>query len=1365
MKSLWETPEIAHWQLSAGLNKRSACHDPGLRNVMKIVQNPNRWLKKLSRAAALISLAMGTQAAYSQDGPFSFGRTPTGSVSEVVDSNRAGFGTSFRAGHIAGDTVGRDQSISHIGAMPYVNIDNSLIFGDARLVRANEGGLAWSFGSGMRYYIEDWDVVLGGNGYFDRDELTGAHLKQWSAGAELLAHRWEARGNLYQTFGNTFDLVGQNVQAGSAAFVGNNITYTRVDTFAEGLKGFDAEAGFLLPGELAETIDLRAFGGGYFYEGENIDGFSGWSTRLQADVARWLELGIKVTDDERFHTTVSFSAAVYFGGFKSEEHTKRSAIQRFRDPVRRNMNIVTLQSDVSAPGQVAINPDTNLPFTVAHVNSNDLVGPFNGTVIEPYQSLQTGLGAGTDIVFVHAGSQFTAGPENQVVLNAGQKLYGEGLIVPGRDVINRVTVEALGTNFLIDLPDSPTFAANPSLSRPILANTAGDAVTLASNSTFSGFTINNPTGNGIFGNAAQNVSINDIAINGAGNSAIFLQNTLGTTSISNATITSGAAATDALVHINGGSGTISFNSSDKFLLGSITNTSAQESLLIENMTGGRFSMSQASVTDTGGLGVVIQNNTGGAATVDNLTVTNGIGTGISILNSAGTYTFTKSSTQLQSIALTGTAQQGILISGLTGSAQFNAEVDINDRLAGGIEVTGSSGTVTFSDDVTLLNHLGAGNEAAVFVHNNLAGNAVEFSQNLNITSSVVTAGAAQRTNGRGIDISSNALNSVFRTVSTTLVNGTDGESIFIGNNAGTVNFGGVTQVTNRLIEGISIVNSSGGISFGVAPSRTTLISNALDSQFAAIEAIGNSGSIGFGDATVQNAQGNIGGGAGVHLSNNTGIISFADMDIESIDGTGFFGLNNTEIRSDDGIVDSTNETAVDIENSGIRMTLSEVDSANAPDYGIRLVDTNKDGAKTFTVRPTVANATPGTGGTISAAKGNGIDDNDAAGIFLQNAGQVTTTFMNLDNNEFGVRIINTETPGAVVSNNNEQFFSLQDSNVTDSDIRGIHSQDLMGLSVIRTNFDNNGDDTAVGRESIKLLYTLALDNIDNVDEYDRSDRPFEVLIQDSDFVSNTNDVIRIMQPVVAAEGAAIRVQFIDNTIQVNDTTDPTTVDADDTRPNFDDAFVMDWNGPARIFFDGNALDMRGIEQAVAFSLSNASNEDLTELSIQDNTIILNELGTDPGAINIDLNGDYDIGSNDGTFGIARNTMRISGTTPTAMFLSLRPTNNPQVQNLVFTANNIRLETDGGTGIEVRRSGNGAAVGFNRNRVEYRDLGAADERGFIFTQVTGTVNLFGTLNTMAVISNGQNGNNFIEVPFFIPANASNGSVEINGVIFP
>ncbi len=72
------------------------------------------------------------------------------------------------------------------------------------------------------------------------------------------------------------------------------------------------------------------------------------------------------------------------------------------------MNVVTAQTDVAAPGQIATNPADGLPFTVAHVNSNDLVGPFNGTVEDPYRLLSSGLASGADIVFVHAGSTYTS---------------------------------------------------------------------------------------------------------------------------------------------------------------------------------------------------------------------------------------------------------------------------------------------------------------------------------------------------------------------------------------------------------------------------------------------------------------------------------------------------------------------------------------------------------------------------------------------------------------------------------------------------------------------------------------------------------------------------------------------------------------------------------------------------------------------------------------------------------------------------------------------------------------------------------------------------------------------------------------------
>lgn len=1338
---------------------------------MKIVQNSNRWLKKLTRAAALMSLALGPVSAYSQDGALYSGAQPSGGASESTGLNRDGYGLQFRGGHVAGDTVGRNDSISFIGLSPYFSAGNSLIFGDTRLGRANEGGLVWSFGSGYRYYVEDWDVVLGGNGYYDRDNLSGTYLNQWGAGAEVLAHAWELRGNYYQTFGDSFALTGQSVKPGSSAFTGSNLTFTRVDAFAEGLQGFDAEAGFLLPGDFAEKIDLRAFGGGYYYDGEAAESFGGWSTRLHADIRQWLELGLKLTNDEQFDTTVSFTAAVHFGGFRSQEHLKRSAIQRFREPVRRNLNVVTLVTSQDAPGQLALDPTTGLPLTVAHVNSNDLGGPFLGTVNDPYRLLQQGLGAGTDLVYVHAGSNFTAGPENIVNLLPGQQLIGEGELTAGRSTQNFVTVQAAGQLLQVELPKSPTFAAAPNLARPNLNGSIGTAVTMADGAQFSGFTITNPTVRGIFSNGAENTIINDVKITGAGTSAIVLTNTKGFTAISNTTLESAAAASGPLMLVSGGNGLVTFTSTDSLLFGSISNTSGTEALVVENMIGGQFTMNRSSVTDDAGEGVVIRNNTGGTAVIDNLVSTNAAVSGLQILNSAGSYSFINTSPQVAALTVDAASQQSILIDGLTGSATFNAPVDITDRNAGGVEITNSSGAVRFSKAVTLTDHLGAGAEAGILIANNLAGGSVEFSDTIDVTATAIAAGAPQRTEGNGILISGNAADSVVRTLGVTTVNGTDLASVAVASNSGDVEFRGETRITNRLAEGVLVTGSSGSVEFGSGtPRRLTQVNNELTSGSAAISVDGNSGTVAFGEAVVVDATGNPGGGAGIDVRNNTGLVNFTDMSVVSTGGTGFFGLDNRLIRASDGLITTTDETAVDIENSGIEITLEQVSSSDAPDYGIRLVETNKADGRSFIIRPTANTTVAGNGGTISGAKGDGLDNNDAAGIYLANAGQVQIREMILTDNEFGVRIENTESyldsAGDVIKVNDrdEQFFLMQFSLVNDSDIRGIHAVDLMGLQVQDSIFDNNGDDVDTGYDTIYSEFTVALDDTTVVDTYERSGRPFEVLIERSDFTSNQHDVIRIRQ-VAGAAGAAVRTQLYNNRIEASDSTDPGTIAPFDARPLLDDGFYMDWNGPARILAEGNSFDMRAATDQMAFVFSNTSSTDLTEMSLQTNQIFVNNLGTNTGAVSVDLLGDYQMGDVDGVYRIANNVFSVGGQTPTAMYFVLPPASTARFQSALFQGNQMTLETDGGTGIEIRRAGNGADLSFAANQVSFRDLGNAAERGFVIAPVSGPVRLSGLGNQMQVISNGINGNGFIEALLLVPQGSAIGQTQINGQLLP
>jgi hypothetical protein len=210
---------------------------------------------------------------------------------------------------------------------------------------------------------------------------------------------------------------------------------------------------------------------------------------------------------------------------------------------------------------------------------------------------------------------------------------------------------------------------------------------------------------------------------------------------------------------------------------------------------------------------------------------------------------------------------------------------------------------------------------------------------------------------------------------------------------------------------------------------------------------------------------------------------------------------------------------------------------------------------------------------------------------------------------------------------------------------------------------------------------------------------------------------------------------------------------------------MDWNGPARILVDGNDFDMRAAVDQMGFAFSNSSTTDLTELSIQGNRFFVNELGTSNGATSVELLGDYNMGDPEGVFRIANNIFNVSGATPTAMYFVLPPTVGSRLQQATFVNNQITMESDGGTGIEIRRSGNGASFLFNNNLVNFRDLGTANERGIVITPVNGPVRLGGVGNQMQVISNGVNGNGVIELPLIIPPGSNIGQVQINGVLLP
>lgn len=1318
-----------------------------------------------------ILLTATAQSAMAQ-GTSTFGRTPIGTApsgsasGNIVDVNRRGLGVGVRAGHAAGDTVGRNESASFLGLSPYVNVGDGLIFGDSRLTYGNDGGLAWSFGGGYRQYLTAYDTIVGAYGYFDRDQISGAHFNQWSVGGELISRNWEARFNYYQPFGDTSEQTASRVDPNSVTFVGQNIQFTPINTFSEALEGYDAEFGFLFPSEFAERFDIRAFGGGYSYEGEGQARFSGFSARLQADINDMLELGLKLTDDEVFHTNVTFQAVFHIGGFESQDHTRRSAIQRLAEPVRRNLNIASNISDIAGAPQVALKTN-GMPLVVAHVDS--AAGPGGtGDVLTPFNQLQLGLGSPADIVFVHAGSTFPAAPDNSITLANNQSLFGEGVIgFPSgvRQVENTITLSQVGD---LILPDSPTFAANVAalgldptqavLQRPTITNTVGNVVTMGNNSSFGGFVIDGTpaiTTNGILIDGVDGASVSNVLVSNVGGSGILIQDVLATSSTT-ITDTIIENATGAAFHVNRGAGNIGFNATSATLdpsFGAIFNT-AGPAVLIEDRLGGSVNMFGSTIDDVGGEGIIIRGTVAGVpslgnVTIDNATVTNSTSTGINVENVDGSVTFRNTIRPATTIeSATGTSVN-IVDLGPGGNVTFE-ELNITTPLAGGINIENLAGDFTFAQDLVIgAPGPGAIVAPAIRVANSLPTGAVQFSQDVTIN------GAS----GRGLELISNQALSSFRVNGLMSVNGAPAESIAIVNNDGIAAFVGGTQVTQRAAEGISIQTSTGAVSF---QGTTSILNDAAIPSLASGVSIANSESnILFENLSVQNAL----LGSGVNMTNNiagllgNGITTFQNIDITSTGGTGFFANNNTEIRIDEGMITTQLETAVDIESSGININLTQVNSSASPDHGIRLVDTNQTLRKTFRVTGDLTVQPQGTGGLITGAAISGAD--------LRNAGQVTLDGMDFQDNNLGIHVRNS---GLLVDD--DQFLSMQFSSVTGSDFRGIDAENLLQLDIQDSIFTDNGDaapaatvvdgDGVVAnnqRETIFLNYTERL-NPDTTTTFSQFANPYVVNILRNEFTALSDDVISVNRPATLTD-AHIQIDIAQNSgangfFILNDTND---FDLTDVNEN---AIEINWDGPALINIENNAFLMTGVNAAEnqgAIFLDFDSTTDLTELTILGNFI--NDATSQPNAFGIDMT----TAGPSNTI-ISTNDFRFGGEDSQGIIFDLGSDTLMSIVN-----NQLLFGAQGGFGIEAVRVRSPSVFEISGNLIGLTDQVLAGniipddppiEQGIFFRSATGPYTIFGTANNNIGLLPGSLG----DVDLFSVFNgAVNGSIIVNGAAVP
>ena len=1332
----------------------------------------------------------------------------SGSVQGVSNSPRRGFGAQFTGGHMAGDTVGRSDSVTYIGLMPYMRSNNTMFFGDGRLARGNRGGVAWNFGGGVRQYLPATDQVFGLNAYADFDEMNDVHFEQFGFGAELLGKWWDARANVYNPSGKDSALIGIGSVPNSSVFVDNSITFQSASTSLRVLRGYDAELGFQIPGKIPQKFDVKLFGGGYWYDGGPTDNVAGFRLRAEARPAPFLGLNLQVSDDEVFHTSVAFNAEISFGGMKRGWDIPKNQFHRLTDRIRRNLTMVTAQSTVFATVTDPVNSASGVALNILHVNSDPItpVSGALGSVNNPFETMNAALNASNDhdLIFVHAGSTF----DESISIDDTIRVLGEGFIPdPSNPLTGRFvehTVNVPGIDGDVVLPASPTLdpdgrgpLAPLQIARPELTRVANqDAVILTNNLTssiteFSGFVLNAPGGRGLFIDRVNSGVIRDNTIYGAAGDGVFLNDVDGVFSFVNTEILNSEAVG---LHVQGVRGDIvrapqiTFTSEIPGVsgvddtvdprygqivvnktVGASTALAGTRSLLVDNLEAGFLNMTGSSIDDgdsqngLAGGGIEITDSSGNV-TIDNANIN---GAGITIGSNpdlaTGTTTFSNTVRPLTSITNSPGDAVNITSLGDGGRVTFR-ELDIEGAIQDGLSFNSIAGDVRFIDNVTM----DAIGRDGVFFDSTAATGSVTFAGNLAVD-------AAGR---NGITISNNALGSLFDVSGATTIGnggGTVGSSILIGTpgakdtttkDFSTVRFSGPTDINNRgagtnATVGIEIANADGDITFN----GRTGVTNQTGSLAPGVDIQNSDGNIFFENLNISQGENVVGAAAGLQMANNGTVptplpdapgvnIIIENLDVQTNSGIGLRGVDNVGVSIRDGSIDSTGESAVDVNNSGLfagdpnssvsRMTFESVSSDTPADLaaggtgtGILLRDLGQNSIFTVTGGD---DPSPGTGGVITGATG--------AGVALSNAAIVRLAGMDLDDNNVGVNSgTNADVAIAPLLLDNDlrldinNRLELESTSIRNSTTYAVFGTDILNLDIRNSTILANG--TQAGDESaINLNYTDRFDlNLESTTTVDDPGVPFTIVMQNNSFVHEAGTVVSITQQVDARE-AHLEFDFFENSVQI--TAPANAADA------FDHGIDLTWDGPMRLNFVGNDFSMDGGSQT-AFLIDATSSTDELLFNMDRNNI--NAFGAN--SIGLDLT----TGSGQSTVGVENNVFDSDAGGGTGLMFDMG-----RNSDMVVSFNRIVESQGDGTGILFQPIAAPALIEMNGNEIEMASFGTFEE-GIIFRSVAGPIFLRGSITNTVTLTNPSIFEGF-ELPWRVqPADEFRGQILINGIPVP
>lgn len=881
-------------------------------------------------------------------------------------------------------------------------------------------GLYWDYDGDLNQYPTS---IAGGNSF-------GHAYSQIGLSGALLTDFGNLRSNGYMPTGTTGFTQGS---PGSPFY--QNVIMAQYGLDAA-LTGVDLEVGAYIPG-LADWAGMWSVGGYAFGNIKDkysngtpvVPNFGGVYSRIDVTLANNWDFQIQANNDSYFDWTGYARLTYRVGGSR-----RRSVADQIEQPPQRNEHIVRAHNTPI----VAINPVTNTPWRVIHVNntSHSL-----GTAESPYPTLAQANAAATnpwDIVFVDQGDGTATGYDTAFSFQAvNQYLVGNGaaFYVP--------TANAGLINIATNLDGTKPLLTNPSGASVIIGSAGAGAVVSNFQITGSNIGIQGTgllssgiarTGPVPFANTTGTSIINNVFISGNSTTAPQAGVVLDSTTNGDITFfaTSIAGMTKDAIRIEGGNANVNFQ-------GSISNTSPTSyAVNIANTTGGTVNLAVGGtpaisgvnneIIDTGGLGIQIQATNSAAINIGNASLTDNVNYSINVENdNSGSINFTdatiNNNTALAAIRIVGPASATVLSYNGTVTNTNGFLLSVNDLGAGSnVLLTGGANPsfVDTGDGISIVADSGvlsvqnariASKQNGVLISNS---NGSHTFTNLNVT-------AAAGAGNAGVNIqNSNLVQFVNADITTSGVAGLFGNNI----NSLTMNGGSSVNTTGAAAISLTGVLGSNTVLESIASTESTTSGVLLDNVSGTFGTTGgititNPGSDGFvmrnspaltvtvpsltvtQSGTVLTTFGNA-----VVLQNNAmalGQVVFNTVNLTTENGVGLF-LRDADVLIGGGSIAATGGAAIDANVTtstninDIGITLASASSNNSAATGISILSSDNTlgypgvsiGSTTVTNAGTfgvyLKNNIPSTpaSGVLAAFGSLNVTGSSQAGVYVQN---------------------------------------------------------------------------------------------------------------------------------------------------------------------------------------------------------------------------------------------------------------------------------------------------------------------------------------------------------------------------------------------